>query len=114
MRIAIAAAALAAIMGAPPVLAQIRDPSGGVRWPQPRPSLPGVGGDLGQVDHDIRDGRIGGQLSRSEARQLRREKRKIADLEQRYQRGGLSESEQRELESRTAALRSVIGAKRGR
>ena len=112
MRIAIAATALAAIVGASPALAQIRDPSGGVRWPAPSPALPGVARELGQADHNIREGRESGQLSRREARALRRESRQIATLERRYARGGLSESERAELQSRIAALRSVTGAKR--
>ncbi|APR51958.1 hypothetical protein CA223_07010 [Sphingomonas koreensis] len=109
MRIALLAA-IAALSA--PATAQIRDPSGGVRWPAPRPALPGVARELGQADRNIREGRESGQLSRREARQLRRESRQIAVLEERYARGGLSESERAELESRVAALRSVTGAKR--
>jgi len=114
MRITILAAALTAIAGTPPATAQIRDPSGGgVRWPGPSPALPGVARELGQADRNIREARESGQLSRREARQLRRESRQIAVLEERYARGGLSESERAELESRIAVLRSVTGAKRG-
>ncbi len=109
MRIALLAAIVAL---SAPATAQIRDPSGGVRWPAPRPALPGVARELGQADRNIREGRESGQLSKREARQLRRESRQIAVLEERYARGGLSESERAELESRVAALRSVTGAKR--
>lgn len=109
MRIALLAAL---ILPALPAAAQIRDPSGGVRWPAPSPALPGVARELGQADRSIRDGRESGQLSRREARALRRESRQIATLERRYARGGLSQSERAELESRIAALRSVTGAKR--
>ena len=105
--------ALCAALSALPATAQIRDPSGGVRWPAPRPALPGVARDLEQADRSIRDGRESGQLSRREARQLRRESRQIGVLERRYARGGLSESERAELETRIAVLRSVTGAKRG-
>jgi len=110
MRIALLAVVAALSV---PAAAQIRDPSGGRGWPVPSPALPGVARELGQADRDIREGRESGQLSRREARALRRESRQIAVLEERYQRGGLSESERAELESRIAALRSVTGAKRG-
>jgi hypothetical protein len=109
MRIALLAAL---ILPALPAAAQIRDPSGGVRWPGPSPALPGVARELGQADRSISDGRESGQLSRREAKALRRESRQIATLERRYARGGLSQSERAELESRIAALRSITGAKR--
>ena len=104
--------AVIAISNAPPVMAQIRDPSSGARWPAPPPALPGVARELGQADRNIRDGRDRGQLTRREAKALRRESRQIAVLERRYARGGLSESERAELESRDAPLRSATGAKR--
>lgn len=114
MRITLFVAAIA-VSAAPSAIAQIRDPAGSnAGWPAPRPVLPGVARELDQADRSIRDGRESGQLSRREARALRRESRQIAVLEERYQRGGLSESERAELESRVAALRSVTGAKRGR
>lgn len=116
MRIALPAriVGMFAMLSILPATAQIRDPTGGVRWPAPSPALPGVARELGQVDRDIRQGRESGQLSRHEARQLRRESRQIAVLEQRYARGDLSESERAELETRIAVLRSVTGAKRSR
>lgn len=110
MRIALLAAAVT--LAALPAAAQIRDPAGGVRWPAPSPALPGVARELGQADRNIREARESGQLSRREAKALRRESRQIATLEERYRRGGLSESERAELESRIAALRSLTGAKR--
>ncbi|WP_423605537.1 hypothetical protein [Sphingomonas sp. MS122] len=110
MRLVLLAAVAA--LTALPAAAQIRDPSGGVRWPAPSPALPGVARELGQADRSIRDGRESGQLSRREARALRRESRQIAVLEERYMRGGLSDSERAELETRIHALRSVTGAKR--
>lgn len=112
MRIAILAVSV--MLSAVPAAAQIRDPSGGIRWPAPSPALPGVARELSQADRNIREGRESGQLSRREARALRRESRQIAVLEERYRSGGLSESERAELESRIAALRSVTGAKRSR
>lgn len=111
MRIALSALVLLPAL-ALPAAAQIRDPSGGVRWPAPRPALPGVARELDQAGRSIREGRESGQLSRREAKALRREQRQIAVLEARYARGGLSESERAELEARVAALRSVTGAKR--
>ena len=116
MRITLPASILgaAAALCAFPAAAQIRDPSGGIRWPAPSAELPGVARELGQADRTIREGRESGQLSRREARQLRRESRQIAVLEERYQRGGLSQSERTELESRIAALRSATGARRSR
>lgn len=111
MRIALPV--LAALL-AFPAAAQIRDPSGGVRWPAPRPALPGIARELGQADRVIRAGRKSGQLSRREARALRRESRQIAVLEARYARGGLSETERAELQSRVAVLRSITGAQRAR
>lgn len=112
MRIALLALALAFPALPQPTAAQIRDPSGGVRWPSPSPALPGVARELGQADRMIREGRASRQLSRREARALQRERRQIAILEQRYAHGGLSGSERAELEARIAALRSLTGAKR--
>ena len=112
MRITLFVAAIAVL--AAPAVAQIRDPAGSnAGWPAPRPVLPGVARELGQADRGIRDGRESGQLSRREARALRRESRQISVLEERYQRDGLSQAERAELESRVAALRSITGAKRG-
>ncbi|MBX3594770.1 hypothetical protein [Sphingomonas sp.] len=117
MRIAaITALALSpALAGAAPATAQIRDPAGSnAGWSMPRPALPGVGPDLRQVDRSIRNGRKAGQLSRSEARQLRREERRIAAVEARLARDGLSESEREGLQRQVEALRSVTSARRGR
>jgi len=98
-----------------PAPAQIRGPSiEGVRWPAPRPGLPGIARDLRQADAGIHDGRRSGQLSRREARALERESRQIAVLQERFARDGLSAAEQAELSQRVAALRSVTGAQRAR
>jgi hypothetical protein len=104
---------IAATMLATPATAQIRDPAGSnAGWPAPRPALPGVARDLHQVDRSIRDARDADKLSRKEARELRREGRRIAALEERYARDGLSESERAGLQARIEALRSIASARR--
>ncbi len=103
---------IAAFVIATPAAAQIRDPAGSnAGWPAPRPTLPGVARELHQVDRSIRDARDAEKLSRKEARELRRESRRIAALEDRYARDGLSESERAGLQARIAALRSVASAR---
>lgn len=77
------------------------------------PHVPGVGRDLNQIDRMIRDGRENGQLSRREARDLRRQAAYIDGLETRYRNGGLTSSEQAELRSRTEGLRGRVTAARG-
>ncbi|HEV7287661.1 hypothetical protein [Sphingomonas sp.] len=104
---------IATLMIAAPAAAQIRDPSGSnAGWPAPRPVLPGVARDLHQVDRSIRDARDAEKVSRKEARELRRESRRIAALEDRYARDGLSESERAGLQARIEALRSIASARR--
>ncbi|MDK2769723.1 hypothetical protein [Sphingomonas sp.] len=104
---------IAVILLATPAAAQIRDPAGSnVGWPAPRPALPGVARELHQVDQSIRDARDADKLSRKEARELRREGRRIAALEERYARDGLSESERAGLQTRIEALRSIASARR--
>lgn len=104
---------IAAAMIATPAAAQIRDPAGSnAGWPAPRPVLPGVARELNQVDRSIRDARDADKLSRKEARQLRRESRQIAALEERYARNGLTESERAGLQARIEALRSSASARR--
>lgn len=61
---------------------------------------------------DIRDARNAGQLTRREARQLRREAGVIDSLTQRYARDGLSAAERRELDLRAGVLRDRLN--RGR
>lgn len=104
---------IAAAMIAVPAAAQIRDPAGSnAGWPAPRPALPGVARELNQVDRSIRDARDADKLSRKEARELRRESRRIAALEERYARNGLTESERAGLQARLEALRSIASARR--
>jgi hypothetical protein len=61
---------------------------------------------------DIHEGRQDGQLSRKQAKELRREAGAINDMQQRYASDGLSDSEQAELRNRTEVLRAVTNAKR--
>lgn len=94
------------------------------RTPPPSDRMPGIS-DMGTaaqrstVDHDlretrarIRDGRDAGQLSKREARALRREAGQISTLADRYGRDGLSDSERRELEMRAQVLRDLTAAQR--
>lgn len=76
---------------------------------------PGIGREMRQVRGKIHSARESGLISRREARQLRREARAIERLESVYGRDGLSQSERRELETRTLILRGrVNGGRRGR
>ena len=67
---------------------------------------PALGRDLRRARDLISQGREDGDLSKKEARALRREARQIDALAERYGRDGLSESEQRELEMRVQVLRA--------
>lgn len=98
---------------ATPAAAQFRDPAGSnAGWPAPRPVLPGVAHELHQVDRSIREARNADKLSRKKARELRRESRRIAALEESYARDGLSEPERAGLKARIEALRSIASARR--
>jgi len=86
--------------------------------PAPFPSRPpasdsGIARELGKNRDVIRAGRRSGQLTRSESRALRRERAMIRTLERRYARGGLSEFERAELQTRIEILRSNTAASRG-
>lgn len=83
--------------------------------PEPRvlPSFnPATGRDLRDVRSDIRAGRERGELSRRDARRLRREANEISMLEERYSNGGLSDAERAELRSRIEVLRAITRGKR--
>lgn len=112
MRIAMTAAAMLTLSITLPAAAQIRDSGMGRGWPVAKPALPGVTRDLHQADQSIRDARDTGQLSRKDARALKREARMIAALEERQSRDGLTGSEQAALQQRVEALRSVASARR--
>jgi len=83
--------------------------------PAPRsvPSLnPGVGHEVRDVRSDIDKGRDQGQLSRSQAKHLKREAGEIRRLQERYGRDGLSDQEQAELFNRVEVLKALTNAKR--
>jgi len=96
------------------------------RTPPPGERIPGIvdmrtlpGGST--LDHDLREtraridrGREDGDLSKREARELRREARQISSLAERYARDGLSDSERRELDMRTQVLKDLTAAERFR
>jgi hypothetical protein len=73
---------------------------------------PSIGRDLRRARDLISQGREDGDLSKREARALRREARQIDTLAERYGRDGLSESEQRELDMRVQVLRAQTIAQR--
>lgn len=61
---------------------------------------------------DIRDGRDTGELTRGQAKQLRRELGEIDTLEQRFSQNGLSNDERAEIQNRVEVLRAIANAKR--
>ncbi|MFL6843393.1 MAG: hypothetical protein ACJ8ER_00750 [Allosphingosinicella sp.] len=69
---------------------------------------PGVGRDLRDIHRKVERARGSGLVSRSEARQLKREERAIGRLAERYGRDGLSPSERAELEIRARILRDNV------
>lgn len=91
---------------------------GDIRLPAPvNPTVErsaAVSREVRDIRNDIRVGREAGQLSRSEARALRREGYRIESTSARYARDGYSDAEIAMLRSRTEALRSATVAKRTR
>lgn len=73
---------------------------------------PTLGHDLRRVRDLVGQGLEDGDLSKREAKALRREARQIDTLADRYGRDGLSESERRELDMRTQVLRAQVIAQR--
>lgn len=80
------------------------DPSGG----------PGMASQALKIRKRVEDGRDSGQLSRPEAKALKREARQIGRLSRRYGHGGLSEGERRELQARIDYLNGMVSARRSR
>lgn len=85
--------------------------------PAPRPqSLPSYNPasatELRSVRREIDKGRDRGELSKKQARQLRREAGEIAMLERRYAAGGLSDAERAELRNRAEVLRALTRGKK--
>ncbi|HEY5721757.1 MAG TPA: hypothetical protein VIT45_05495 [Allosphingosinicella sp.] len=73
---------------------------------------PGIGREMRDVRGKIDDAREGGLISGREARQLRREARAIERLAHVYGRDGLSQSERRELDTRSLVLRGRVNGGR--
>lgn len=126
MRVAAIGSLVLALVAAAPASAQI---AGSMRGLSGSPSIRGdirrpsatdptvargaaIAREMRDIRDDIRAGRAAGQLSRSEARALRREGHRIDSARARYARGGYSDAEVALLRSRTEALRSATMAKR--
>lgn len=104
-------ALLIATVAATPASAQIWD--GGGHGEARMPQLPaGVGRERADIDRTIRQAREDGQITRRDARALRRENDQIGTLQDRYAADGLSASEGAELQSRAEALRGLVNADR--
>jgi len=80
--------------------------------PSASSNVPPVAGVVQQVLSDIQQGRDSGQLSRKEARELRKEAGLIGQMEERFARDGLSDDERAELQNRAEVVRAVTNAKR--
>jgi hypothetical protein len=76
------------------------------------PTMPSLGHQLGEARDRIEGGRKRGELTKREARGLRRDAGMIETLADRYGADGLSDSERRELDMRTEVLRTLTAAQR--
>lgn len=74
----------------------------------------GVGPQLDRIDDSIDEGRDSGQLTRHEARVLRRDSRRIGAMQERFGRDGLSADETAELQARVEVLRAQVNLERMR
>jgi hypothetical protein len=99
--------ALAFLMAAGPIAGGVPSAPGALPSYNPVTSL-----ELSSISKDVRRGRDEGSLSRKQAKELRREVREIATLEQRYGQGGLSDTEAAELRARIEVLRALTRGKR--
>lgn len=72
----------------------------------------GLSRQLERAYRQIEQARDADQVSRREARALRREANGIGDMAARYGQGGLSQSEAAELEFRASALNGAVAAER--
>ncbi|HEX2812350.1 MAG TPA: hypothetical protein VHO04_06675 [Sphingopyxis sp.] len=73
---------------------------------------PPIGHEIGELRDRIRDGRKSGELTKREAKGLKREADMIGTLSERYAADGLSDSEQRELEMRIEVQRATTARQR--
>jgi hypothetical protein len=69
---------------------------------------------LGKVREDIRKGRRSGQLTRAEAKGLRRETARIDAFRDRVASDGLSDSERAAVQNQAEGLNGLVTAKRSR
>ena len=114
MRVLTITAIAAGFLVSVPAAAQIAGPppisSGpGSGWSR----SPSIYRQIEKIEDGVRDGRRSGQLTRGEARGLRREGRRIQAMARRYGVDGLSDSEIHALDIRAELLRSLTNAKRG-
>ncbi|HVJ00338.1 MAG TPA: hypothetical protein VM657_14870 [Sphingomonas sp.] len=107
---------LALITLAAPVSAQLH---GGITSRPNEPELrrpialdAGVDGDIHDIRQRIKDGRKSGQLSRHDAKALRRNAALIGEMNDRFARDGLSAVEQAELQTRVEVLRAQVDYRR--
>ncbi len=70
--------------------------------------------DRRDIRRSIRAARRSGDISRAEARSFKKEDAAIGALGERFGQDGLSQSEERELQVRTEALRGMVNARRVR
>ncbi len=89
-----------------------KPPSGGIVDVRLNPGDRRIGRELRGTRDTIDEGRKQGDLSKREARALRREARQIGTLADRYGQDGLSDSEIRELETRTRVLQNQVDNQR--
>ena len=76
------------------------------------PTMPSLNHEIGKARDRIEAGRKRGELTKREARGLRRDAGMIETLADRYGADGLSDSERRELDMRTEVLRTLTAAQR--
>lgn len=96
---------------ASPASAQIWD--GGADATASRVSIsPRYGPRIDRVRDEISDARDAGQITRTDARRLRREASQIGNLASRFGRDGISDAEAAELQVREQLLRDDLNAKR--
>ena len=107
-----AIAAFTAMLWSSPAAAQFW---GGTQMSVPPPaSTPSFDRGIGKARHEIRDARRAGQLTREDAKALRREQRLIGALQRRYASDGMSDSERAEIATRLELLRNDTIARRSR
>jgi hypothetical protein len=112
MRVPVLLAATAAFAGCP-LHAQIWAPPGNSL---PKPYAPAQATPhletLQDAGHDIRQGRRDGDLTRSEAKRLRREQRILGAIAERYAEDGLTPGEAADLDFRAHVLHDQVQAPR--